>query len=296
MHFIINVYVKRAKNISEYILSLKYKRVMAIAAMVAGIIAAIGVFSLTLTYPKINPNKIEKLSRDVAMIIRTQTYQNAKINEVNAKIPKDVVATNGGTGFLIDTKGFIITNAHVIGKSHYVDVVNCSGQEFHASIIFMDNNTDIALLQIQDSDFVRPLSLPYVIKDNLQNIGEEVYTLGYPKNDIVYNAGYLSSISGYNGDTSNYQVQLDVNPGNSGGPLFNKKGEVIGILSTREINANSVAFAIKSKSIFNLVDSLRSDMHKNIKINESNNLISAYNRITQIKKEESYIYLVRSFQ
>ena len=69
------------------------------------------------------------------------------------------------------------------------------------------------------------------------DIAEPIFTLGYPRDEIVYGEGYLSAKSGYKGDTLSCQISVAANPGNSGGPVFNHDGEVIGILSAKETEA-----------------------------------------------------------
>jgi len=83
----------------------------------------------------------------------------------------------------------------------------------------------------------------------MTDLGEEIFTLGYPRsdNDIVYGKGYLSAQSGFEGDSNAYQIQISANPGYSGAPVFNDNAELIGIISTRQKQAEGVAFAIKSK-------------------------------------------------
>ncbi|MEO7961525.1 MAG: trypsin-like peptidase domain-containing protein, partial [Ginsengibacter sp.] len=114
--------------------------------------------------------------------------------------------------------------------------------------------------------------------------------LGYPREEVVYGEGYLSAKSGYFGDTSSYQVSISVNPGNSGGPVVNRNGEIIGIISSKETNADGVVFAIKSKNIYTAIkDIISSDT---IKL-PSVNTLKGLDRVQQIKKLEDFVYMVK---
>jgi S1-C subfamily serine protease len=120
-----------------------------------------------------------------------------------------------------------------------------------------------------------------------------VFTLGYPKDEIVYGEGYLSSKTGMKGDTLNCQISLAANPGNSGGPVLNKNGEVIGILNARQTTAEGVVFAIKSQNILRALDQLKKDTtYQNIKIS-SNSSLRGLDRVQQVKKIEDCVYMVK---
>ena len=138
--------------------------------------------------------------------------------------------------------------------------------------------------------------MPYSIKKTQPDLGEELFTLGYPRDEIVYNMGYLSAKTGYNGDTSSCQLSLTANPGNSGAPVFNKNGEIIGIISTKQTQAEDVVFALKSNNIFNMVDSLRNvdTSFKKIKLPSTSSL-KKLDRVSQVKKAENYVFLVKSY-
>ncbi len=276
----------------------KYKRVTAIAASVGGAIALV-ISGLALYFvPAINGNQIEQLSKAVDVIKKNQQYQGNLINEVKSKVPMDVRMINGGSGFLIDPKGFILTNAHVLKGTGAAVVVNSKGQEFNATIAHVDAEKDLAILKINDADFTPLKALPYSIRRNSSDLGEQVFTLGYPRNDIVYGEGYLSARSGYNSDSLSYQVQISANPGNSGGPLFNNNGEVIGILSTRQAQAEGVAFAVKSKNIFSMVDELVKNgdtAFEKIRL-PSKNSLKGIDRKKQINKLEESVFYVKAFR
>lgn len=274
----------------------KYRRVTGIAASIAGITALVISGLISYLSPNVNNNQLQQLSGDIEKIKKVQQYQGSKINELNSSIPKDVTVVSSGTAFLIDGKGYLVTNAHVL-KGSGATVINNKGEEFNARIINIDQNKDLAILRIQDEDFKQLDVLPYSIKKSSVELGEELFTLGYPREQIVYNMGYLSAESGYDGDTSSCQISLSANPGNSGGPVFNKKGEVVGILSTKQTSAEGVVFAIKSKGIYQMINELiESDTSvQKIKMPSSTTL-KGMNRTEQIKEVKDCVFLVKAYK
>ena len=168
-----------------------------------------------------------------------------------------------------------------------------------ATIIYADKALDLALLKIEDKDFIEPSSIPFSIRKKMSDLGEEIFTLGYPRNDndIVYGKGYLSAQTGYEGDSSSFQIQISANPGYSGAPIFNDKGELIGIISTRQKLAEGVAFAIKSNKIIDLIENAKENDDKGeikLKISKGEQHHAA-NRKDQISNLKNYIYSVRSY-
>lgn len=274
----------------------KYKRVTAIAASVGGIIALV-ISGLAIYFsPVVNGNQIEQLSKAIEVIKKNQQYQGTLINEVKSKIPENAKLISGGSGFLIDPKGYIITNAHVLKGSGAV-VVNSKGQEFNATIANIDLEKDLAILKINDPDYEPLKSLPYSIRRANTDLGEQIFTLGYPRNDIVYGEGYLSARTGYNSDSLTYQVQISANPGNSGGPVFNNNGEVIGVLSTRQAQAEGVTFAVKSKNIYRMVDELSNSDTSLEKIKlPTHSSLKGVERKLQITKLEDCVFYVKAYR
>ncbi|MGN6616898.1 MAG: S1C family serine protease [Ilyomonas sp.] len=272
----------------------KYKRVTGIAAFIAGITALIISFLVAELSPSPKTSDIQELSRKINSLEQKTNVLNAEIKRDHAKIPARAYVS-GGTGFLIDGKGYIITNAHVL-KATGAIVANSKNQEFNTQIIFVDPQKDLAILKIEDSSFTPSSSLPYSIKKSNVSLGEDVFTLGFPREEIVYNMGYLSAKTGFDGDTSSFQISLAANPGNSGGPVFNKNGEVIGVLSTRETQAEGVVFAIKSKNIFQLIDDLKKtdSSFRRIKLAGTSNL-KGIDRVQQIKELEDCVFQVKVY-
>ncbi len=152
-----------------------------------------------------------------------------------------------GSGFILTPDGYIMTNAHVVDKASQVTVMLTDRREFPAKVVGMDERTDVAVLKINAKN------LPYVrIGDpNKLKVGQWVVAIGSPFGfDNSVTAGIVSAKSrSLPGDAYTPFIQTDVpvNPGNSGGPLFNLEGEVVGINSqiySRTGGYMGVSFAI----------------------------------------------------
>jgi len=290
-------FIKQSENSEAKVLRLwrKYKRSATIAATIAGVVALVISGLVTYFSPLPNKSDIQELSKQVAILKNNDRVQSNEIGKLKTKVPVDARAANGGSGFLIDAKGFLVTNAHVVRGSTTIIVLNTKGQEFKAKLVYVDEVKDLAILQIDDKDYVPSLKLPYSIRKANSDLGEQIFTLGFPKDEIVYNEGYLSSKNGYNGDTMSCQIAVSANPGNSGGPVLNKNGEVIGVLSTAQESAEGVVFAIKSKNIFQSLDQLKKDTaYANVKLPTSTN-IRGMDRKQQIKQLEDCVFMVKGF-
>lgn len=277
----------------------RYKRVAAIAASIA-IVTTLGVSMLVNTLvPKADDSRVLELGMKVENLERNDRALNQQLNDVKStiksKIEPGAQIKGGGTGFLVDGKGYIITNAHILKNGKSIVVVNNKGEQFIAEILKQDLAKDIAILKIKDKDF-KPLTIiPYGFKKSSTRLAEPVYTLGYPKNEIVYSEGYLSAKNGFDGDTLTCQLGIAVNDGNSGGPVLNKNGEVIGILSKKEINAEGVAFAIQSRYFLSLIEQLKKDTtYQHIKVNAKSN-VAGLDKSMQVEKIQDCIYMIRSY-
>ena len=273
----------------------RYRKVAGIAASIAGI-TALAISGVISSLTPNNNHQLQQLSGEIQTVKKTLNVQSNKQNElVASKIPKGAEVKSGGTGFIIDNRGYLITNAHVLKGGNAI-VVNSKGQEFNTQKAYMDFEKDLAILKITDKDF-KSFEIPYAIKRSNLNLGQEIFTLGYPRNDIVYTTGYLSARSGYDGDTSAVQLSLPANPGNSGGPVFNTNGDVVGILSSRETQMENVTFAIKSKNIYQVLDTWRNTdtsaiSHVHL---SSGKGLKGVNRVEQIAKLEDCVFLIKVY-
>ena len=165
-----------------------------------------------------------------------------------------------GSGFIISADGYLLTNAHVVAHASEVTVKLTDKREFKAKVIGFDRKTDVALLKIDAAD------LPVVKLGNPgeTKVGEWVVAIGSPFGfDNTVTAGIVSAKSRELPDEAYVpflQTDVAVNPGNSGGPLFNMNGEVIGINSqiySRSGGYQGVSFAIPIDVALNIKDQLQ---------------------------------------
>ncbi len=274
------------------------KKVWAVAASIAGITAITLAGMISYYSQKDNTAKLEQLRREFKQEVAKKTNEVRK--EVNdqiriTKAPLNAPVISGGTGFLIDVKGLMVTNAHVVNNARSVIVQNSKQQEFRAKTVYVNPITDIAILKIDDEDFKIFSALPYGIKKSSADLGEQLFTLGYPGDVIVYNEGYMSAKTGFKGDTMTCQIGVFANPGNSGGPVFNKYGEVIGIINTRQLQAEGVVFAVTAKNIFRSIEDAKKDTSfENVKLPTSSS-IKNLDRTQQIKRIEDCVFMVKSY-
>ena len=163
-----------------------------------------------------------------------------------------------GSGFIISADGFILTNAHVVDGASEVYVTLTDKREFKAKIVGSDTRTDVAVLKIDGSNLPR---LNMGDSDKIR-VGEWVLAIGSPfglENTVT--AGIVSAKAR---DTGDYlpliQTDVAVNPGNSGGPLINLKGEVVGINSqiySRSGGFMGISFAVPIDEALRVADQLK---------------------------------------
>lgn len=176
------------------------------------------------------------------------------------QMPREQESQSLGSGFIISSDGFIMTNAHVVDSADKITVRLTDKREFPAKVIGSDKRTDVALLKIDAA------GLPKVsIGDpNMLKVGEWVVAIGSPFGfDSSVTAGIVSA-KGRFLPQENFvpfiQTDAAINPGNSGGPLFNMAGEVVGINSqiyTRSGGSMGLSFAIPIDVATQVVDQLR---------------------------------------
>ena len=139
-----------------------------------------------------------------------------------------------GTAFVVSREGHLLTCAHVLGQNEKATVWLAGGR-YEALVVRTDAGSDLALLEL-DAVTIPPLvPIPFSPNTN-HTLGQDVFTMGFPLSDILGGAprltkGLVSATVGLNDDPRHLQVSAEVQPGNSGGPLLNDRGEFIGVVS-----------------------------------------------------------------
>lgn len=199
-----------------------------------------------------------------------------------------------GTGFALKN-GYVVTNYHVIENAKSISIQGIKGDftlKYNATIIATDKYNDLALLQISDNNFNGFGSIPYNVKTSVSDVGEEVFVLGYPLtstmgDEIKLTTGVISSKTGFQGDVSLYQISAPIQPGNSGGPLFDNKGNLIGVVNAKHKGAENVGYAIKTSYLKNLIESSISTS-----ILPSNNQIAGLPLTSKVKSLKNCVFMI----
>lgn len=273
----------------------RYGRTMMMAASVA-LVCTVGTFFALRYNNDQHQTKYQELRRVVDGLKKSHNQILKDINENKAK-PKPEFAPSkySGTGFLVSTNGYIVTSYHVVKSSDSVFIENEKFGRLRVSLVYKNPETDVALLLITDAQFKALPSIPFAVRSSEGLLGEPVYTLGYPRNEIVYGDGTISSTSGFEQNENSYQISIPVNPGNSGGPMIDQQGAVIGIINGVQTEARGTAFAVKSNVLLEEIKSIPLDsLSPPVKVNLSGQL-NGMSRVNQIKRWKDYVFMVKVY-
>ena len=227
------------------------------------------------------------------------SFKKIQLENDSRKNIKTGIWTGNGSGIILSKSGYIVTNNHVIDDANEIEVeliLNDEIQKFNAEVIQKDLRNDLAILKIVDEKFDGFSTINYNFKTRSSDVGTKIYTFGYPKalsgmgKEIKVTEGIISSKSGVMGDITTYQITAPIQGGNSGGPLFDDKGNLVGINSSRfkSDETENVNYSIKSSYVLNLIDVLP----KSIDLPSSTKLQSL--PITeQIKEISKYVVLIK---
>lgn len=190
-------------------------------------------------------------------------YVEAQI--FNAETSDDLTLVSTGSGFFINSKGQIVTNKHVVSECLSVSV-SMEGKEKPARIIYSGKDIDIAIL---DTDISENSYIEVQSSSEKSRLGEEIIAVGYPLHGVLsvdpsLTTGNVSSLSGLENDKNSIQISSPIQPGNSGGPLLNKKGYLVGVVQSK-LNtlrlaqytgdiAQNVNFAVNTAALVQVLD------------------------------------------
>lgn len=211
-------------------------------------------------------SKCPELDEDYGNIVGEKEFTYFKTYPQEQFAEKENANMYSGTGFFLCKDGYIITNYHVIehAENNNIKVIGVNGdynKSYTAKVSISDKQNDLAILKIEDDSYTPIENVPYIFKFNTSSIGEDCFVLGYPMissmgKDIKLTNGIISSKTGYDGNVSQYQISAPIQSGNSGGPLFDKDGNIIGVVQAKHTLAENAGYAIKASYIKNLIDLL----------------------------------------
>jgi TPR repeat protein len=202
-------------------------------------------------------NLLEKINiLDASHILAKQLYNKLYGKSDDENNNKDKKLSSSGTGWICEY-GYIATNYHVI-EGHQKIYILRNNKRYIAQLIAKDKLNDIAILKIKNPDFllkIIPLSTARV------SVAKPVGTIGFPHTDIMgssskFTSGEISSLYGIEDDPRTFQISVPVQAGNSGGPLINSNGEVIGIVASK----------LNAAKIFNWTGDLPQNVNYAIKV------------------------------
>lgn len=214
-------------------------------------------------------NKMESLQTEVGTIGQEFSELKASTSADFSGIVQDSVKSvvtvrtdvGQGTGFIIDKEGFVVTNMHILEGGSHVYALNYEKERISASLIGYNEKFDLALLKLTGFDSEEKESYPYLElgdSDNV-NVGEKVVAIGNPLGlEFSVSEGIVSAVhrKGINEVPAYIQTDAALNPGNSGGPLLDTKGKVIGINNFKVEGSENLGFALESNYIENVVNNI----------------------------------------
>lgn len=211
--------------------------------------------------------------------IRKQVPRHEYLTQLQAKLANYQEASMGsaetesgvpisiGTGWPV-AQGYVVTNEHVVAQSKQIVLVTASGEELQATVVARDRENDIALLRVTDLARLPP-ALPLSSKPT--RLGSTVFTIGFPLIDVMgtspkLSQGVISGLRGFRDDPKSYQISVPIQQGNSGGPLVNMEGEVVGVItsmlgtvavsSQQVIDLSGINYAVKVAALQSLLESV----------------------------------------
>lgn len=175
-------------------------------------------------------------------------------------VPREYQQNSLGSGFIVDKEGYIVTNNHVVENANEIKVKLKNGNEYPATVVGRDSDTDIALIKIEPNEKLKAAELG---DSDALNVGDWVVAVGSPFGyEQTITAGIISAKGRViNATTYDDFLQTDasINPGNSGGPLIDMNGKVVGINTAIVDIGTGIGFAIPVNMAKNVIQQLRAN-------------------------------------
>jgi len=204
-----------------------------------------------------NEKELEKLRKEIARLKKEKKPKPK---------PSPKPSGTSGSGFFISKKGHVITNQHIVSKCKEVTVGDNSKKQVTATVLETDRSNDLALLRISNMQMasvetkslirklgikVVPLATDGLMRFEDVELGERVLVAGYPYGEVFSNTikvtgGMVSADRGLGDDTGQFQIDAAVQPGNSGGPIYDENGNIVGVVVSQ---LNKMKFAKATGSI-----------------------------------------------
>ena len=225
--------------------SRKYK----IKSYAGGIIIAYQVYDFGLSS---TPITIDLKNKSITDILDKDTY---KYLCKNASSKNTESQGSSGSGFFINNKGYFVTNNHVV-KGCKQSKITFKGESIDAEIIATDQTLDLALMKAN----VKPKNYLNLSDEPPEKL-QKIYVAGYPfgkglSDDLKLTQGIISSVKGYKDNSNQIQIDAAINSGNSGGPIVNEDGDLVGVAVSglNKSKSEGIAFGIKSAAVKNFLD------------------------------------------
>lgn len=225
--------------------------------------SVIFIASLALSFSTSAENNIQKLFNSVDKTV-VELHVKALAEPVAGQV-RFKASTSGslGSGVLVSKEGRILTAAHVVDRATEIEVNFANGLKTTGHVVWVDSMVDLAM--IQAAEVPKNLKPAPLAKSGDYNIGEQLIVIGAPLGiSHSLSVGYLSGVRDYGKiPVSNIvprfiQTDASINVGNSGGPMFNLQGEVIGIVShimTKSGGSDGLGFAVSIDTVHDIIDS-----------------------------------------
>lgn len=259
---------------------------------------------------KVNWNMANKsLNEDVVCFLDEMNILNFHFSEGNMDNPdikyiklfppisEDGVTqefASSGSGIILSNEGYIATCLHVVDASNKITVelsADNSNKIYEAVLIAKDKDNDLAIIKTNES--LVNAGISNININTVLRVGDKAFALGYPLissmgNELKVTDGIISAKTGYEGSINQYTISVPVQPGNSGGPLFDYYGNLIGIVNAKHTNTDNVSYAIKCSYLKNLLETY------NINLNYAENTITNYDLPTLINSLRNSVVLIKT--